>query len=184
MMASFEHRLRNVVYAVTGLLIFLGVWGGARLLFLSAPDPVPPAAASLQVDAVSYPGSSVDANSEIVQRPLFWQGRRPPESGLLIEIVDDNAGAVAEAGKELDKIKLLGVYGGDTPGVIVLYEGKQQRVALNESIAGWTLLDVIPDGAMFNSDQGFKVVDLKHADGSQQGAGGKARPRRKLTNKK
>ena len=184
MVGDFEHRLKNAVYAVTGLLLLLGVWGAGRLLFLSAPEPVPPAAASLQVDAVNYPASSVEANSEIVQRPLFWQGRRPPESELLIEIVDENAGAVAEAGKELEKIKLLGVYGGDTPGVIVLYEGKQQRVALNESIAGWTLLDVIPDGAMFNSEQGFKAVDLKHADGSQQGAGVKAKPRRKLTDKK
>jgi hypothetical protein len=184
MKGEFEHRLKNAVYAVTGLLLVLAVWGGGRLLFLSEPEPVAPAAASLQVDAVNYPESSVEANDEIVERPLFWQGRRPPESKVLIEVVDDNADAAADAGKELDKIKLLGVYGGDTPGVIILYEGKQQRVALNESIAGWTLLDVIPDGAMFNGEQGFKVLDLKHADGSQQGAGGKAKPRRKLTKKK
>ena len=184
MKGDFEHRLKNAVYAVTGLLLVLAVWGGVRLLFLSEPEPVAPAAASLQVEVVKYPESSVEANGEIVQRPLFWQGRRPPESNLLIEIVDANAEAGADADNELEKIKLLGVYGGDTPGVIILYEGKQQRVALNESVAGWTLLDVIPDGAMFNSGQGFKVLDLKHADGSQQGAGGKAKPRRKLTNKK
>ena len=183
MTGAFEHRLRGAVYALTGLLILVALWGGVRLVFLSEPDPVPPAAASLQVDAVNYPASHVDASSEIVQRPLFWRSRRPPEE-LLIEIVEENAGAEAEADAELKKIKLLGVYGGDTPGIIVMYEGKQRRVALDDSIGSWTLLDVLPDGAMFNSEQGFKVVDLKHADVSQQAAGGKNKPRRKLTDKK
>jgi hypothetical protein len=184
MKGEFEHRLKNAVYAVTGLLLVLAVWGAGRLLFLSEPEPVAPAPASLQVDAVNYPESSVEANGEIVERPLFWQGRRPPEGALVIEIVDESAEGTPKTSAIFEKMKLLGLYGGETPGVIIMYEGQQRRVRLSETIEEWTVMDVTPEGAVFRNGSQFRIVDLKHANASQQAAIGKNRGRRKLTNKK
>jgi hypothetical protein len=138
------------------------VWSGARLLLLTDPEPVLPAAASLQVDDL-YFGAALeeDLSQDIVSRPVFWQGRAAytatAESG-------DSGKPAKPRNSDIDGVTLLGVYSvGDAPGVIVSYKGEQHRLQPDEQIAGWTFTSLNGNAAIFTYDSDTRELSLEHA---------------------
>jgi len=174
MQSVAEQKLKFAAATATALLLLQLLWGGGRLLFSSGPDPVLPVSSVLQAGVVNYQGPT-SASSEIVERPVFWQGRKAfvynPMAGALEEE------PTAPAGDDLNKVKLLGLYFGDTPGAIVQLHGKRHRVSVNESFEGWTLGMITANFAVFENGEDSKTIELQHAIPKKSSPGKKkARP--------
>ena len=126
------------------------------------PTPQPPA-----VPAVSAAKPPAGANgallSEIGQRPLFLEARRPPES------VAAEAAPVAPAVNPLDGVELLGVYeSGGRAGVILRSGGEVSRIAAGSEWHGRRVLAVSAVGVIFASADGT-TQELPLARQPQQG---------------
>jgi hypothetical protein len=131
-------RRIELVALLLGVLLCLQLaYGGFQLAVMSAPEPVQPAADSLQVPAVF--GPVVVAASErnaIIARPVFWSGRQP------VSAVRTRTRGPGKPG-ELKGIKLVGVFGsGEHAGIIALVKDKKRRILVGESLEGWTLKSV------------------------------------------
>jgi len=155
-----EQKLKLAAAAATALLLLQLLWGGGRLLFLSGPDPVLPVSSALQPGVVNYQGPT-SASSEIVERPVFWQGRKAFVYNPMTGTVDDEQ--TTPASDDINKVKLLGLYFGDTPGVIVQLNGERHRVSVNESLEGWTLGMITANFAVFENGEDSRTVELQHA---------------------
>jgi len=123
------------------LALLLGVLLCLQLVFsafflaaTTGPDPVRPAADSLQIPPVLGPAVvAADERNEIVSRPLFWSGRQPVDAVVVLE------DPVAKSEK-LKDVKLVGVFGSaDRAGIIALVKDKKRRILVGESLDGWTL---------------------------------------------
>ena len=155
---AMGHKLKLTAIALSVLLLLQLLWGGARLLLLSVPEPVLPANTVLRPGVVNYQ-LPIIAAGEIVARPLFWRGREAfayvPTDGAEEEPVS--------TGGSIEGVKLLGVYTGDAPGVIVKLKGKRYRVSQGEKLEGWTLSQANTEGATFQNGGKSKTIDLQHA---------------------
>ena len=128
-------RRIELVALLLGVLLCLQLaYGAIQLAATTGPDPVQPAADSLQVPAVIGPAVvAADERNEIITRPLFWSGRQPVDA---VATVEDPKAA---AGK-LKDVKLVGVFGsGERAGIIALVKDKKRRILVGESLDGWTL---------------------------------------------
>lgn len=164
---AVESRVRGIALVLTGVLLLQLAWSGARLLLLSEPDPIDPAASALKIEPPGYrPDVSEGETPELVARPLFWPGRPPfvpaqpsesppePEPEPEPE-VDDSV---------IEGLKLLGVYaGGDKSGIIVADGGEQRRLSINDSIEGWKFILMSADGAIFEKGNESRMLRLEHA---------------------
>lgn len=131
-------RRIELVALILGVLLCLQLaLGAVQLAATSGPEPVRPAADSLQVPAVLGPAVvAADERNEIVTRPLFWSGRQPADA---VPILDDPK---ATSGK-LKDVKLVGVFGsGERAGIIALVKDKKRRILVGERLDGWTLESV------------------------------------------
>jgi hypothetical protein len=162
MLTDAELMLRKAVLLLTVLLVIVGLWGGARLLLLSEPEPVLPAPSSLQVGDLGAATASEDLLAHFVTRPVFWVGRTayvvpPREDG------EPEPEPPARNG-DLDKVKLLGIFVTDSSATaIVMHKGKAQRLKLNESIEGWAFTFSSPDGALFKKGMESRALRIEHA---------------------
>jgi hypothetical protein len=162
MKTAVEAQLRKVALGLTALVLLLVVWGGARLLLKSEPEPIVPAKASLQVDELKF-GTSLNEElpGDIVSRPVFWQGRQPYTPD---ETVAESAPEKPQRNSNIDAVALQGVYTvGDKSGVIVAYKDERRRLQLDESIAGWTFTMLNGAGAVFENGGERKELPLEHA---------------------
>lgn len=161
---------------LTALLLLQLLWGVGRLVFLSEPEPVLPADAVLLASYVKHREPAPEAR-EIVDRPLFWRGRKAFAYEPPADVVEENPAQPGSA--NIQKVKLLGAYSGATPGVIVAFNGKRQRVSINESLEGWTLRSVNANQAVFENGDSSHTVDLQHASPTASLAPQKPERRRK-----
>lgn len=107
--------------------------------------PAVPAVAGVKVPA----GANSALLSEISQRPLFLEARRPPEP------VVAEAPPAAPAVNPLDGVELLGVYeSGGRAGVILRSGGEVTRIAAGSEWQGRHLLGVSANKAIFASADG------------------------------
>jgi hypothetical protein len=130
-------RIEMVALLLGVLLCLQLVYGAIQLAAKSGPDPVQPAADSLQVPAVIGP-VVVAANErhEIITRPLFWPGRKTTDAR------GGENDPPPEVGK-LKGVKLVGVFGsGERAGIIALVKDKKRRILVGESLDGWTLQSI------------------------------------------
>ena len=140
---------RRVELAAVLLLSALLVWlalGLLRLLVEAGPEPLLPADDSLAVQALALepPLASADA-AAILQRPLFWEGRRP--LALRPAAVPSQELAIKQ---NLDGVTLHGVFGtGDSLGLIVSVNGAQSRVIKGGSVKGWKFTEYLDGTAEF-----------------------------------
>lgn len=162
MKATTELQLRKIALGLTAVILLQLVWSGARLLLLTDPEPVLPAAASLQVDDLNF-GAALDEDlsQDIVSRPIFWQGRAAytaaAESG-------DSGKQEKPRNSDINGVTLLGVYSvGDVPGVIVSYKEERHRLQPDESIAGWKFTSLNGNAAIFTYDSDIRELSLEHA---------------------
>ena len=165
-----ERHLELAALVCTALLILLVLFFALKLAFLAEPEPYLPAPASLVVGTAEA-GDVVTAqmSNEINARPLFFPSRRPLESVVAPVVVDKSAGNK----NELAKLKLLGVFGGgESAGVIVLADGKKQRLLIGESVKGWKLQSVDLSEAQFASGGKLETLVLQYSGAKAAGNGG------------
>lgn len=170
-----ELQLRKFALVLTALVVLQLLWAGIRLLVLAEPEAIVPAESSLQAGGLLYGAQQGEGLSEdLVVRPVFWKGRTAyvpdqPEEPEPEPI--NNSGSSA-----INKVRLLGVYTADTDsGVIIAYNGERSRLLLDESIGDWTLTMLSADGAVFESGEDIRTLQLEHA----APAAGKSKARKK-----
>ena len=128
--------------------LIVGALGLTAVYTLAAgsPKPVLPSSALFEPVSVAQTLSSSRpelSSFDFVLRPVFALDRQPRRPDLLSE--NDAALVASEADADvvesIDGINLLGIFGsGEVAGAIIrLDNGERQRLALGESIKGWTL---------------------------------------------
>lgn len=140
---------RRVELAAVLLLVALLLWltlGLLRLLVGAGPEPLLPADDSLAVQALELePSLANEDATAILQRPLFWESRRP-----LAPQVAATSTPESTVVQNLDGVTLHGVFGaGDSLGLIVSVNGVQSRVATGGSVKGWRFTEYSDGTAKF-----------------------------------
>lgn len=131
--------------------LIVGALGLTAVYTLAAgsPKPVLPSSALFEPVSVAQTLSSSRpelSSFDFVLRPVFALDRQPRRPDLLSE--NDAALVASEADADvvesIDGINLLGIFGsGEVAGAIIrLDNGERQRLALGESIKGWTLSSI------------------------------------------
>lgn len=131
--------------------LIVGALGLTAVYTLAAgsPKPVLPSSALFEPVSVAQTLSSSRpelSSFDFVLRPVFALDRQPRRPDLLSE--NDAALVASEADADvvesIDGINLLGIFGsGEVAGAIIrLNNGERQRLALGESIKGWTLSSI------------------------------------------
>jgi hypothetical protein len=178
-----ERRIELAVLVLLVLLLFSAVLGGFRLVASNEPDPVFPSADSLAVQALQLDtGLTAQQAAEILNRPLFWQSRRP-----LVPPPKVVAKPKPKAAKKLAGVNLLGVYGaGEGLGLIATVDGVFSRINKGQSVKGWKFSGYEEGAAVFVSGgkksvlpleqttPSVKIVSVPTADNSSAKASSKA----------
>ena len=153
-----ERRIELAVLVLLVLLLFSAVLGGFRLVASNEPDPVFPSADSLAVQALQLDtGLTAKQAAEILNRPLFWQSRRP-----LVPPPKVVAKPKPKAAKKLAGVNLLGVYGaGDGLGLIATVDGVFSRINKGQSVKGWKFSGYEEGAAVFVSGGKKSVLPLE-----------------------
>lgn len=122
-------------------LILLLEWSHdlSRRAELRAPQSPTSAEIASEVSESSTALKGVEGYSQMVERPLFTENRRPAE--------DEDSAAASQAEQTPLDFKLMGVM--LTPQIkAALFldaRNKYKRVRLNNSMNGWTLVDIATD---------------------------------------
>lgn len=158
-------RLAIGAGAATALLALALVVGAVLVISRGVPDAVPPAPDSLVAFRLQMPAESGELTGALVERPLFWSSRRPPEE---VEVVQEEP--QRRGPDPLDKATLLGVFdAGGISGVILKMDGERSRILLGNDVSDWRLISLSPDSATFarlrnGRDKGEeRVLKLEHA---------------------
>jgi len=154
-------RRIELVALVLGLLLCLQLaYGAFALVTLAAPEPVAPAADSLQVPPVVAPAVVAAAGrNEILSRPLFWSGRRPVEQVKTLADAGSRAGSLPG---ELSNVKLLGLFGsGKQAGVIALVQDQKRRILLGDTVEGWTIESITPFALVVSNGERSETLVLQ-----------------------
>ncbi|EAW42543.1 hypothetical protein MGP2080_07362 [marine gamma proteobacterium HTCC2080] len=153
-----ERRIELAVLVLLVLLLVSAVLGGIRLVASNEPEPVFPSADSLAVQTLQLDrGLTAEQAVEILNRPLFWQSRRP-----LVPPPKTVAKPKPKAAKKLAGVTLLGVYGaGDGLGLIATVDGAFSRISKGQSVKGWKFSDYEEGTAVFVSGGKKSVLPLE-----------------------
>lgn len=140
---------RRIELAAVLLLVALLLWltlGLLRLLVGAGPEPLLPADDSLAVQALQLePSLANEDATAILQRPLFWESRRPLAPQVAATSTPESAVV-----QNLDGVTLHGVFGtGDSLGLIVSVNGVQSRVIKGGSVKGWRFTEYSDGTAKF-----------------------------------
>ena len=154
-----ERRVELLALALTAILLILLFFSVGRLVISPPPQPKLPSADSLLMTELRASNAvSADASNAAKARPVFWPSRRP---------VDAPQEAVVETKpearkSELDKVKLLGIFGaGDSAGIIALVKGNKKRILQGDKVVGWTLDSIDGGQAVFMEDGQSKRLTLE-----------------------
>ena len=131
-----ERRVELAVMILLALLLLWFLLGLLRQGLMTGPAALPPAADSLVVETLKLePPLTAEAASDILARPLFWEGRRP-----LAPVVAVVSKPKKKAPGKLEGVTLHGVYGeGDSLGLIATVDGKLSRISKGSPVKGWQL---------------------------------------------
>ena len=146
-----------LIAVMTVSVIMLSTVGMSRVTNLPQAEPLPPASDSLEAVAVVIPEVVPFVKGEMIERPLFWKGRRPY---IPVEKETEKPVPVAEGPDLFDKIKLVGVYSG---GAILIVDGVKQRIHIGEELDGWTFELMDADRVMFVQGSKDRTLQLEHA---------------------
>jgi len=172
--STLTQRLELAAVTLGSLVLLQLVWGGARLLWMAPPDAVAPAPSALAVEPLQpAPLPARFSGEEIVSRPLFWEGRQ----AFAAAEPDPQPAAdqtASRASNAIDRVTLLGVFRGDTAGVLIEYEGEQRRLLVDDAVEDWVLTMTSTEGAVFESAGEQRTLILEHAvtGGAKQQRGG------------
>ena len=139
--------------------IWITPGGELRNMHWQPPSPVK---VDLHALLPSLPGPGQSDTSQflrMLERPLFSVTRRPPPPPPPPPKVES-----PEPVNWFAQAKLTGVYEGQAGGgIIIFYEGKDRRVALNGYLDGWKLQSVSGAQASFEKSGQTRVVPLQRA---------------------
>jgi hypothetical protein len=138
--------------------IWITPGGELRNMHWQPPSPVK---VDLHALFPSLPGPGQSDTSQflrMLERPLFSVTRRPPPPPPPPKVESP------EPVNWFAQAKLTGVYEGQAGGgIIIFYEGKDRRVALNGYLDGWKLQSVSGAQASFEKSGQTRVVPLQRA---------------------
>ena len=108
-----------------------------------------------KISEVDFELPVIDSYTDVVERPLFVEGRRP------LEKPDDALEQTDKYQGEKLQAKLMGIYSGSDgmTALILDAEGKYVRVKKQDSIDGWQVEALFPDRVTLK--QGVETQDLK-----------------------
>ncbi|MBE9538073.1 MAG: hypothetical protein IMF06_03270, partial [Proteobacteria bacterium] len=132
-----ERRIELAALLLSMFLVLQLLYSVARIFIISQPEAILPAPDSLVVRELQHSGLvSAEQSNEVRARPVFWPSRSPLNGGAEAAAAENT-----KPGKnELDKVKLLGIFGeGDSAGIIALVKGNKKRILLGDKVVGWTL---------------------------------------------
>ena len=156
-----ERRIELGALILTIVLFFQLLYGVANMLLPASPRAILPAADSLIVSDIHQSDVvSAQHSSDLRARPVFWPSRRPvgaPEKVVVVKTPKPKK-------NELDKVKLLGVFGvGDSAGIIALVKGKKKRILLGDKVVGWALESIEGGQAVFAEGGQSQTLTLNRA---------------------
>jgi hypothetical protein len=143
-----ERRVELVAVVLTSLLLLQLLYSALRLSVLSEPESIAPASDVMAVsDRMAVEVVSAELSEELRARPLFWSSRRVQVSE---PVASSQVKTAAASKSKLDKIKLVGIFGGgESAGIIALVNGNKRRILLGESVEGWSLDSVARNEVVF-----------------------------------
>lgn len=145
-----------IAASTISVLVLAGI-GMERVQNLPQPLALSPAPDSLNAVEITLPEVDSLSENDLLERPLFWEGRRP----VVAELDKDKDTTVEALGPDpFEKVKLVGVYSG---GAIFLVDGVMRRIQHSEELDGWTLELADVDSVMFVREAQPKVLFLEHA---------------------
>ena len=154
-----ERRVELAALVLLVLFVLGSVLGGIRLAADAGPAPVLPANDSLATQDLSLqePLTDIDV-TRILERPLFWQGRRPLAPPAPVTASKPKSRAPAK----LEGITLQGAYGtGESLGLIATVDGALQRIVVGQSVKGWQFTGYEAGAATFSSGGRRATLDLE-----------------------
>lgn len=156
-----ERRVEFAALVLTIFVVLQLLYSVVRLFVPSHPELILPSAESLLVSDLQRAGIvSAQHRNEVIARPVFWPSRRPVEASMAKPAETEERKPKAKK-SELDKVKLLGIFGvGDSAGVIALVKGSKRRILLGDETVGWTLESIEDGGASFVSDGLSQTLEL------------------------
>lgn len=120
-----------------------------------------PSSDSMMAVELSTERNTKQASSNFLDRPVFWESRRPVAE-VEVAVVEEQAAP----SQSIDDFMLVGVFHAnkrENSGVIGRYKGDAIRLKMGESLQGWTLDLMAPDAAVFVNDKGEDLtVVLQH----------------------
>lgn len=126
-----------------------GEWIGVQWMPPAAQRPVLDGGAAL-----APTGIEVGRFVATLERPLFVATRRPPPPPQ----------AASAAADPLNDLRLLGVYGNEQGGGVILsVDSRVRRVKLGESLNGWTLRSVKPNAVELARGDEVRSVEIRRA---------------------
>lgn len=112
--------------------------GSLRNAHWQQPQPVTIDVAALVPNMPkSPPWDNGQLLMQLQERPLFILSRRPLPTLKKTEEKPPEPDI-------WDQARLLGIFQGHKSGVILMVQGKEQRLMLNQSLGGWTLSAILP----------------------------------------
>lgn len=154
--------LTVVNLVLLGLLALMWVKpdGSPRNVHWRAPEPLQADLANL-VPAFT-PDKQVDASRflAMLERPLFAITRRPPPPPPREQPV--------QAPDNLSTARVTGIVRGEKTGyIILLINGKQQRIQQNQGVEGWTLKNLGDRQVTFTRGDQSQTLNMQRADVSK-----------------
>ncbi|HRP19785.1 MAG TPA: hypothetical protein PK925_04070 [Alicycliphilus sp.] len=156
--------LLSLVLLVALLALWVNTKGQVRHVHWTQPEPK-----SLDVAGMltPLPVRTVEQGQflETLERPLFSPSRRPPPP-------PPPPAPPEEAAPPLTGVHVYGLYGADNQGGAILrVDGKNQRVAVNQSVKGWRLASIGSNSLTFRRGSRQHVLELRHyIPGTDKGA--------------
>jgi len=167
-----ERRLQQGLLTVAAIL---AIWTVAEILIGYSPETGAPAAGSVPSTSAVAPGSELpplEDYSAIVERPLFFETRRPYEAARVAEV----APVRSEPAPEL---VLSAVIIADDRRIAIVEAGRNDvhRLVPGESVQGWTLTGIEAQRATFTRGSEILTLELTvPAAGGASNAPGREAP--------
>lgn len=159
-----ERRVELIALVLTLLLMVQLLYSIGSLALSQQPESKLPSADTLVIGELQrYAVMPLEQSADVKARPVFWEGRRPVNAEGNPPVTAENSTAQKN---ELDKVSLLGIFGGgDSAGVIALVQGKKKRILLGDKMVGWTLESIGTDHAVFtDSGKSQKLMLIRSND--------------------
>lgn len=147
-----------LVLGVSLLALWVDHQGRIRRIHWTPPAPLPLDANAMVATLPARGEINPTYLLQTLERPVFSPSRRPPPPPPPPEPTK-----AEESTPPLTDVHVFGLYGSDrSGGAILRVDGKNQRVAVNESVKGWRLVSIGERTLSFRRGGRQHVLELVH----------------------